>query len=330
MSFSNEVKEEALLQFPKAEHCRKAELAAFLLHCGRIERDGEGIKLTIASENESFLRKCFTILEKTYNIVDVCPDSRKVRGTKQEFFLQICSDKTVRELLRDLKLSGAVENGLENETADPALFSRSCCVRSFLRGCFICSGSVSAPDKSNHLEFGESTAKRALMLQDLLRGSQIDAGVVVRKKSHVVYIKDGDQLADVLTMIGAKRAVLAFREGQVVKDVRNSVNRQVNCETANLNKTVFAAFSQIEDIRLLEAHHVLRTLPKPLKELAKTRLDMPEASLTELGQLLDPPVSKSGVNHRLKKLRLLADEIREKEEEDYDHKDNDGSDSDRA
>ena len=328
MSFSRQVKEEAAAQFPKPPHCRRAFLAAVFLHCGRIERGEGGISLIVESENETFFRKCFTFFRKTYNIVYVCPGDMESRGTKQLFSFRIDGENEVRRVLEGLGLEAAVEKGMDACTVRESIFTGDCCRRAFLKGCFICSGSVSAPDKSNHLEFNEPTAGRAEQLRDILRGMGIDAGATVRKKTHIVYVKDGDRLADVLTMIGAQKQVLAFWEGRVVRDVRNNINRQVNCETANLNKTVFAAFSQLEDIRLLEEHHRLRTLPPALKDLARIRLSMPDASLSELGRLLDPPVSKSGVNHRLKKLKELADEIRENKEDDYDHKDNDGSDSD--
>ena len=143
----------------------------------------------------------------------------------------------------------------------------------------------------------------------------MDARIVQRKKSYVVYVKEGAQIVDLLGLMGASRAVMELENIRILKEMRNSVNRQVNCETANINKTVNAAVKQIEDIRYIERVKGFESLRDNLAEIAGLRLQYPEATLKELGMMLNPQVGKSGVNHRLRKLSVIADELRENEEE---------------
>ena len=173
-------------------------------------------------------------------------------------------------------------------------------------------GSISAPEKFYHFEIVCTTVEKAEQLKNIIATFDMDAKIVMRKKYYVVYIKEGDQIVDMLNVMEAPVALMEFENIRIVKDMRNSVNRQVNCETANINKTVSAAVKQIEDITYIRDTIGFDGLPENLLEVAKARLDKPEATLKELGELLDPPVGKSGVNHRLRKLSILAEEHREK------------------
>jgi len=195
------------------------------------------------------------------------------------------------------------------------LVQNLCCKRAFIRGAFLASGSISAPEKGYHFEIVCNTAEKAQRLCDMIGSFGIEAKVTLRKKNYIVYIKEGSQIVDILNVMEAHVALMNFENIRILKEMRNSVNRQVNCETANINKTVNAAVKQIEDIRYIERVKGFESLRDNLAEIAGLRLQYPEATLKELGMMLNPQVGKSGVNHRLRKLSVIADELRENEEE---------------
>ena len=190
------------------------------------------------------------------------------------------------------------------------LLSRNCCKRAFLRGAFLASGSISDPQKSYHFEIVCQEEAQARFLQQLYRTFELDAKVVQRKKYYIVYLKEGAQIVDALNVMGAYVALMNLENVRIFKEMRGSVNRIVNCETANINKVVGAACRQVEDIHYIQSKMGLDELPPALREMALIRLEYPDSSLKELGELCDPPVGKSGVNHRLRKLGELAEKLR--------------------
>ncbi len=177
------------------------------------------------------------------------------------------------------------------------------------------SGSISDPEKGYHFEIVCADEQKAQQLQEIICSFQIDAKIVRRKKSYVVYVKEGAQIVDMLAIMEANVALMNLENIRILKEMRNSVNRKVNCETANINKTVNAAVKQIEDIKLIQRKVGFQSLNEGLAEIAELRLQYPEATLKELGMMLTPQVGKSGVNHRLRKLSGIADELRENKEE---------------
>lgn len=189
---------------------------------------------------------------------------------------------------------------------------RPCCKRAFLRGAFLCIGSISDPEKSNHLEFVCTNEESAELLKKYMTEFDIAAKTVRRKKYYVVYLKDGEEIVDLLNVMGAHVSLMEFENQRILKEISNSVNRRVNCETANIAKTVNAATKQVEDIILIRDTCGFGGLPQNLREMAEVRIDYPEASLKELGSYLDPPVGKSGVNHRLRRLSEIAEKLRSK------------------
>ena len=315
MSFSSEVKEELSEQIASGRHCRLAETAAILSLCGKIvitENDRYCVK--IQTENLAVARKYFTLLRKTFNIraeVSV-RKSREVR-----FYSVIVSkDPEARRLLGETCL--LEEDGNVSECMSPMhhrLLRQNCCRRAFIRGAFLAVGSVSDPKKSYHFEIVCTAPEKARQLQELLASYDVDAKVVLRKRHYVVYIKEGSQIVELLGLMGAHISLMQLENVRIVKEMRNSVNRKVNCETANLNKTVSAAVRQAEDIRYIQEKIGLDKLPMDLEETARLRLEHTEASLKELGDMLSPKVGKSGVNHRLRKLSQIADDLREGKEE---------------
>ena len=188
----------------------------------------------------------------------------------------------------------------------------TCCRRAFIRGAFLASGSISDPEKFYHFEIACVAEPKAEQLRELIATFDIEAKIVRRKKYYVVYIKEGSQIVDILNVMEAPVALMELENIRILKEMRNSVNRQVNCETANINKTVSAAVKQTDDIRYIQAVIGLDGLPDNLREMALVRLERPDATLKELGEALNPPVGKSGVNHRLRKLGILADDLRER------------------
>ena len=186
---------------------------------------------------------------------------------------------------------------------------KDCCARAFLRGAFLAAGTVSDPAKSYHLEITCPGEREAMLLLTLMERCGMEPKEMVRKGTPVVYIKEGQQVRDLLAMMGATVAMMELENARILKGVRGNVNRRVNCETSNINKAVAAGMKQIRAIKALEAAGELDTLSDGLYDIAQARLAHPDATLEELGQTLVPPVSKSGVNHRLRKLCEMAEQL---------------------
>ena len=287
MSFSGEVKQELSGRISPARHCQLAELAAILHFCGEFGRDAQGrYTIGLQTENEMIVRKCFTLLKKTFNIDT---DNWISEDQMQDLFRKI---------------------GNPEEPVSALLLKNACCQRAFLRGAFLSVGSISDPSKAYHMEFVCPTREKAEQVQSVIRGFETPAKIVARKKYQVVYVKEGSGIVDLLNVMEAHVSLMNLENLRILKEMRNSINRRVNCETANISKTVNAATRQIGDIEFLRDHYGFSRLPANLREMAEVRLENPDAPLKDLGQLLDPPVGKSGVNHRLRKLSELAESVR--------------------
>ncbi|GAA6491006.1 MAG TPA: DNA-binding protein WhiA [Candidatus Bariatricus faecipullorum] len=315
MSFSGRVKEELSRQYSPARHCRIAELAAIISMCGNVcISSREKYTLKIRTENLAVARKCFTLLKKTFNIeTDIAVRRNRARGS-ETYYIIIRSHEDTLRVLQAVKLIDCHGEVVEElSLVRNVVIQENCCKRAFLRGAFLASGSMSDPEKSYHFEIVCTAEGKAVQLQNLIQAFGLEAKVVLRKKTWVVYLKEGGQIVDILNIMEAHVALMELENIRILKDMRNTVNRKVNCETANINKTVSAAVKQIEDIRFLQATTGLEKLPDGLKDMALTRLEYPDATLKELGELLTPPVGKSGVNHRLRKLGEMADAVRAKQ-----------------
>ena len=312
MSFSGNVKDELAGHMPGARHCQIAELAAILQFCARIVKTQSGKDaLEINAENETVLKKCFTLLRKTFNIETSAIKSDENIGTKLGHSAILLDDPDIIwNIFQTLKLIG--EDGVFygfQEPLHPLLIKNSCCRRAYLRGAFLCAGSMSDPAKGYHLELVTDNERKAFQIQYLIREFELDAKVIRRKKYLVVYLKEGSNIVDFLNICEAHVSLMQFENERIVKEMRNSINRRVNCETANISKTVNAAAKQISDIEKIRDRIGFSNLPENLREMAIVRIEHPDASLKELGQYLVPPVGKSGVNHRLRKLSEIADDI---------------------
>lgn len=314
MSFSGMVKEELSKQIGAARHCRLAEMAALLNFGGRVTEEGH---LKLQMENDAVIRKYFTLLRKTFNIeteISIRESSPQKKG--QIYYVELSEEKQIEEVLQGTKLMADGNDGGMLSFCNDLVIQQNCCKRAFIRGAFLVSGSISDPRKGYHFEIVCPDERKAQQLQDIIRSFQIDAKTVHRKKSYVVYVKEGDQIVDILALMEANVALMNLENIRILKEMRNTVNRKVNCETANINKTVNAAVKQVEDIKLIAKTIGFQNLNEGLAEVAKLRLQYPEATLKELGLMLNPQVGKSGVNHRLRKLSMLADDLRENNKEE--------------
>ena len=318
MSFSSRVKEELSYQSGSAMHCRIAEIAAIISMCGLISLKEYGnVSIKIQTENIAVARKYFTLVKKTYNIdCDIRIRSHIHSGKNRTYIVEIRDDYAARRILGSVKMmnGSAIVNG-EYPLVNPLIFQKACCKRAFLRGLFLCTGSLSEPEKTYHFEIVCTTQERAEQICDMMKTFNIEGKWITRKKYFVVYVKEAAQIVDMLNVMEAHVSLMELENIRILKDMRNSVNRRVNCETANISKTVSAAVKQIEDITYIRDHVGFGGLTEGLKEIAELRLKYPEASLIELGKLLSTPVGKSGVNHRLRKLSILADELRSDEKQ---------------
>ncbi len=292
MSFSGAVKEEIARANIGARHCQLAELAAIVQLGCHLGKDSNGkTAILFNSDNDALQRKYFTLLKKTFNI-----------GTLSEL-----EGEKAWELLQALKLvtpEGALRNF--SEPVSPLLIKQSCCKRAFLRGAYLSIGSMSDPKGSYHLELVCDNEAQASQICELIADFELEGRIIVRKKHYVVYMKESGSIVDFLNVIDANVALMEMENERIIKEVRNSVNRRVNCEAANITKTVNASAKQIAEIELLRDRYGLHNLPVGLREIAEVRLEHPDATLAELGEFLDPPVGKSGVNHRLRRLSEIA------------------------
>lgn len=287
MSFSHEVKSELAKHMGADKHCQVAELAAMMSFSGQYGMVGPNQYMVgFQTENEEVVRKGFTLLKKTYNIEE---DGAISQQQMQELYEKFGDSESV---------------------TDTALIKKTCCKRAFLRGAFLCVGSMSAPEKGYHLEFVCNSEEKAGQLQEIIHCFGIEAKSILRKKYYVVYIKESESIVDLLNIMEAHVALMNLENLRILKGMRNSINRRVNCEAANITKTVNAASRQIEDILFLRDHYGFEKLPDNLRQMAQVRLEYPEATLKELGEYLDPPVGKSGVNHRLRSLSEIAEKNR--------------------
>ena len=278
MSFSRQVKEELIAGISSSRHCRLAELSAIVTMSGEI-KDGEW-KADL--DNEYINSKQFKLMK----LLDI--------------------DVNTEEGRKALK----IKYSDNHYVTDQVLLERACCKQAYLRGAFLACGSLTNPEKGYHFEIVLNYAEHAALIMSLFESFGIEAKKILRKRYYVVYIKDASMIVDALNIIGAYKALMKMENIRIFKDMRNTVNRRVNCEAANITKTVNAACRQLEDITYISETAGLKILPANLRQIAELRLDEPETSLKELGEKLDPTLGKSGVNHRLKKISDIANELR--------------------
>ncbi|HAZ90887.1 MAG TPA: DNA-binding protein WhiA [Eubacterium sp.] len=309
MSFSMDIKQELIKIDVEARHCQIAELTAILTGCCDIRLLYGNYAIRLISESKPVVVRFEYLIDKLFGVKVPC----LMRNSKQ-YALYITDHKLALKVLQITKVVDISSEICENiVSVSRTIISGDCCKRAYLRAGFLGFGSMSDPNKIYHLEFVCKTKDRADMLCEMIESLGIKVRSIIRKNNYLVYIKESKDIVDLLGYMGAHRALLELMNVRVVKTVRNDVNRRVNCEAANLNKIISASVKEIEDIRYIFETKGMDYLPENLREIAKIRLENPESSLKEIGQMLEPPLGKSGVNHRLKKISTIVEELRGKD-----------------
>lgn len=310
MSFASEIKKDLARIKSESKKCQKSELSGIIRTSGQIHLRGNNkTDLTIKSENPAVARLVFSLLKKTFGIRTEIEAVKNFRNKKKHFYIIKINDST--ELLEKLYIFDNSQGyyQISNQIHNKLLEDRKV-KRTYLRGLFLGGGSVNDPNKSYHLEVNVHNEVFAKALNRLMHSFDLNSKVIQRKDTFVIYIKESAHIIKFLNLIGAHKALLEFENVRTLKEIRNKVNRIVNCETANLTKTVDAAMRHIASIDVIEAIKGLDYLGDQLKELAILRKKNREASLSELGEMLSKPLSKSSVNYRLKKIEKIAKELR--------------------
>lgn len=314
MSFSSKVKSELCRVTANDRLSMAAELSAVIRINGYVKaiNDNE-INLKITTENSALARKVFSLIKELYriNAEIIIRRSKKLKKNIMYILILTCS-KGLKEILRDINIVYGDKHLKEVKYLPYEILSKDReYQKAYLRGAYLAAGSMSDPEKTYHLEIVTSKIELANELSSLINGFNLNSKVIKRKCNYVIYLKEGENIVDFLNIIGAHLALLELENVRILKEVRNNVNRIVNCETANLQKTVDASIRQVENITYIKENLGFDKLPESLCDIAILRLKYKGASLKELGEMLTPTLGKSGVNHRLRKLDSIADKIRD-------------------
>lgn len=311
MSFSQKAKDEAAKLAIFNDNSSLAELMAYVRYVSSISFISGKVAVSFRVQKAALARRIFTIIRMIYNTdldVDI---SKMTQLKKMNIYTIVLSDTDiVMQMFKDTRLEGFLDvNKVPSMVRESDEMRRS-----YLRAAFLAVGSITNPERGYHLEMLFESEFEANEVKELMNVYGLGAKYVRRKENYITYLKGAEAISDFLTVIGAMRAVLSFENIRVVKDVRNNANRRTNCETANIQKTVDASTRQVADIEYIDERLGLENLQDDLRELALLRLDNRDASLAELGRLMSPELGKSGVNHRLKKLAEMAENLRINEE----------------
>lgn len=306
LSFASDVKKELTTLEVHFEHA-KAELAALIRMNGAVTLANRRFVLNVQTENAAIARRIYTLLKDHYQVNSELLVRKKMKLKKNNVYIVRLKQDTQR-VLEDLEI---MDGYMFNTRVSSSIMGNEQKMRSYLRGAFLAGGSVNNPETSRyHLEIYALYEEQANDLCEMLRFYHLNGRVLERRSGYIAYLKGAEEIADFLILIGATNAMLKFEDVRIVRDMRNSVNRLVNCETANMNKTIDAASRQIQNIQRIEDTVGLQALPEKLREVAELRLEHPEISLKELGEMLPSgPITKSGINHRIRKINEFAEKL---------------------
>ena len=308
MSFTAEVRDELSRLEQTRECCNKAELSALLRLDGTVTRSGaEQYRLEVSTENAQVARRIIKLLRRLYQLKTELTVRRSVLHKTNNYQITIPSQPKLLSVLEELGLAGSV---YLNGGIEPTLIRRECCAMAYLRGAFLGSGFIASPQGDFHFEIRTHTQTLAEELSALMARFSIDGRVIARRGAWTVYLKGAEPIINFLALVGAHNALLETENVRIIKSYRNDVNRRVNAEIANQAKASEAALSQLEDIKLIESVAGLDSLAPALADFARLRMQNPDLSLRELGEISIPPLSKSAVNHRMRRLADKANRIR--------------------
>lgn len=308
MSYAAEVKKELTMIDVHKEHA-KAELAALIRMNGAVTLHQQKFLLNVQTENAAIARRMYSLLKEHYAVESELLVRRKMKLKKNNVYIVRLKTGT-QDVLSDLNIMDGlffhshVSNDVkENEQK----------MRSYLRGAFLAGGSVNNPETSSyHLEIYSNYEDHNQDICDMMNYFGMNARIIERRNGYIAYIKEAEKIADFLVLIGAVTSMMKFEDVRIVRDMRNSVNRIVNCENANLSKVINASAKQIEAIEYIDETVGLSELPDKLQEVARLRIQFPEASLIEIGEMVSTgTVSKSGINHRLRKIVAFAEKLKQ-------------------
>ncbi|MEK4873572.1 DNA-binding protein WhiA [Bacillus sp. FSL W8-0102] len=308
MSFASETKKE-LTTLEVKECCARAELSALIRMNGALSFSNRLLVVNVQTENAAIARRIYVLIKKLYDVPVELLVRKKMRLKKNNVYIVRLKEKA-KQILEDLYILG--ENFSFIHDISPKLIKKKCCRRSYLRGAFLAGGSVNNPETSSyHLEIFSLYKEHNDSLCEVMNTFYLNSKTLERKKGYITYLKEAEKIAEFLNIVGAHQALLRFEDVRIMRDMRNSVNRLVNCETANLNKTIGAALRQVENIRYIQETVGLDILPEKLREIAELRVEHQDVTLKELGELVSGgKISKSGINHRLRKIDEIAEKLR--------------------
>ncbi|WP_421381325.1 DNA-binding protein WhiA [Bacillus salacetis] len=308
MSFASVTKKE-LTNLDLKDCCSKAELSALIRMNGSLSFANRSLIVNIQTENAAIARRIYSLIKKNYDTPVELLVRKKMRLKKNNIYIVRLNEDT-KEILEDLHILGEGFTIIHDISAQ--LIHKKCCRRSYLRGAFLAGGSVNNPETSSyHLEIFSLYQEHNEALSQVMNSFGLNSKTLERKKGFITYLKEAEKITEFLNVVGAHGALLRFEDVRIVRDMRNSVNRLVNCETANLNKTIGAALRQVENIRYIEQTAGLQILPDKLREIAELRVTYQDVTLKELGEMVSGgTISKSGINHRLRKIDEIADKLR--------------------
>lgn len=308
MSFASETKKE-LTHLEMKDCCAKAELSALIRMNGSLSFSNKKLIVNVQTENAAIARRIYVLTKRLFDVPLEIIVRKKMRLKKNNVYIVRLSHDGER-VLKELKIIKESFIFIHNISDD--LIKKKCCKRSYLRGAFLAGGSVNNPETSSyHLEISSLYQEHSESLCELMNKFGLNSKTIERKKGYITYLKEAEKISEFLNIIGAHNALLRFEDIRIVRDMRNSVNRLVNCETANLNKTISAAIRQVENIRYIQETVGIDALPEKLREIAELRITHQDVTLKELGEMVSGgTISKSGINHRLRKIDEIAEKIR--------------------
>ena len=313
MSFTSKVKTELANRISNAKHCRVAEIAALISMCGNVQIDEfDNYRVFVQTDTKMTATKFRELLWKTFHIdTDVEEKENKLARANKSFVVEIKSSEDSLMVLKETKIMNdqdVVEEQMD--ISKNSILKRDCCRRAYLRGAFMSSGTVNNPEKSYHFEIKCINENKAKQIEDLFESFDIKPKIIRRKEKYIVYLKESEKVSAALNVIDAPISMMEVENVIINKYMVNKVNRQMNCDSANIKKTVNAARKQIEDIEYIDSEIGIENISDKLQVVARARLANPEVGIQELGELMDPPLGKSGVNHRLRKISEIAEELK--------------------
>ncbi|MBP5427247.1 MAG: DNA-binding protein WhiA [Clostridiales bacterium] len=308
MSFSSDVKEEILRLNIKRESGGFAWLVAIIRNSANVDINKHKINIVVQTKNALIARKIFEALKILYGYMP--PIIMKKVQASTVYTIRMNDDSVVLDLLKRAGIErskGAIKY--------QKIYLLDNVKREYIRGLFLVNGSINCPQKNYHLEIINDNIMLAIENEKILKDLGLDFKIVERKDQYVLYVKNGEGVVDFLNVVKAHKALMEFENIRVVKELKNNVNRMINCETANLEKVVNTSVRQVMCIEYIEKTIGIDKLPYRLREIARLRLQNRELSLKDLGQMLTPALGKSGVNHRLKKIEEIASKLATKTNE---------------